>query len=102
MMNSTRTCLVGCFLGSLATSAFAQNDDAASPVSSAPDGQYAVMRGVQGPAGMLSARILLDVNMSTDSIGKPISLVPDLYYGVTDRLQIGLLHDGPMDWQARP
>jgi hypothetical protein len=102
MMNSTRTCLVGCLLGALATSAFAQNGDNVSPVSSAPDGQYAVMRGVQGPAGMLSMRLLLDVNMSADNIGKPISLVPDLYYGVTDKLQIGLLHDGPMGWQARP
>lgn len=102
MMNSTRTCLVGCFLGSLATSAFAQNSDNVSPVSSAPDGQYAVMRGVQGPAGMLAVRLLLDVNMSADNIGKPISLAPDLYYGVTDKLQIGLLHDGPMGWQARP
>jgi hypothetical protein len=102
MMNSTRTCLIGCFLGSLATSAFAQNGDDASPASSAPAGEYAVMRGVQGPAGMLSARLLLDINMSADNVGKPISLVPDLYYGVTDKLQLGLLHDGPMGWQSRP
>jgi hypothetical protein len=102
MMNSTRTCLVGGLLGALATSAFAQNGDDAAPVSSAPDGQYAVMRGVQSPSGMLSARLLLDVNMSADHLGKPISLAPDLYYGVTDKLQLGLLHDGPMGWQAQP
>jgi hypothetical protein len=102
MMNSTRTCLVGCLLGALATPALAQNGDGTAPVSSAPDGQYAVMRGVQGPAGMLSARLLVDVNMSADLVGKPISLAPDLYYGVTDKLQLGLLHDGPMGWQARP
>ncbi|HET7506332.1 MAG TPA: hypothetical protein VFK02_35175 [Kofleriaceae bacterium] len=68
----------------------------------APAGQYAVMRGVQGPAGMVSARILLDVNLSTDAAGEPISLAPDLYYSVTDALQLGLLHEGPMGWQARP
>jgi hypothetical protein len=71
-------------------------------VSRAPDGQYAVMRGIQGPAGMVSARILLDINLSSDFVGKPISLAPDLYYSVSDKLQIGLLHEGPMGWQARP
>ncbi|HMG20574.1 MAG TPA: hypothetical protein VK607_04625 [Kofleriaceae bacterium] len=103
MTKATRTCLIGCVLGSLATPAFADdvNDDI-PPVSQAPDGQYAVMRGVQGPAGMVSARILLDINLSADRVGKPISLAPDLYYSVTDRLQLGLLHEGPMGWQARP
>ena len=102
MMNSTRACLVGCLLGALATSAFAQNGDDVPPVTGAPDGQYAVMRGVQGPAGMFSARLLLDVNLSADKVGNPISLVPDLYYSATDTLQFGVVHDGPMGWQARP
>ena len=97
----TRTCLIGCVLGVLAPSAFADDEDV-PPVSSAPDGQYAVMRGVQGPAGMLAARILLDINLSTDLAGKPISLAPDIYYSVTDKLQLGLLHEGPMGWQAKP
>jgi len=100
MMNFTRACLVGCALGTLATPAFA--DDDGSPVSNEPAGQYAVLRGVQGPAGMLSARLLLDINLSASQVGKPISLAPDLYYGVTDKLQLGLLHDGPMGWQTRP
>ena len=102
MMNLTRTCLIACVLGSLAVPAFADHDEDVPPVSSAPDGQYAVMRGVQGPAGMLSARILLDINLSADLAGKPISLAPDLYYSATDKLQFGLLHEGPMGWQARP
>jgi len=33
-------------------------------------------------------------------VGKPCQ--PDLYYGVTDKLQLGFVHDGPMGWQARP
>jgi hypothetical protein len=99
--NATRTWLVGCVLASLVTPALADGDEG-SPVSNAPAGQYAVLRGVQGPAGMLSARILLDINLSADKVGKPISLAPDLYYGVTDTLQLGLLHDGPMGWQTRP
>lgn len=99
MMNSTRICLIGCVVGSFAAPAEA---DDAGDVSHAPDGQYAVMRGVQGPAGMVAARILLDINLSADRVGKPISLAPDLYYSATDRLQLGIVHDGPMGWQARP
>jgi hypothetical protein len=95
-------CLVGCFLASLATPAFAQDGDDVPPVSNAPAGQYAVMRGVQAPAGMLSARLLLGINLSTDNVGKPISLAPDLYYGVSDTLQLGLVHQGPLGWQGRP
>jgi hypothetical protein len=102
MMNITRTCLITCVLGSLAVPAYADDAEDVPPVSRAPDGQYAVMRGVQGPAGMLSARILLDINLSADLAGKPISLAPDLYYSATDKLQFGLLHEGPMGWQARP
>lgn len=97
----TRMCLIGGVLGSLAIPASADDDDEEA-ASRAPDGQYAVMRGVQGPAGMVSARILLDINLSSDRVGKPISLAPDLYYSATDQLQFGLLHEGPMGWQARP
>lgn len=102
MMRFTSACLIGCLLGSFATSAFAQGVDDVPPVTSAPDGQYAVMRGVQGPAGMVSARVLLDINVSADNVGNPVSLAPDLYYSATDTLQLGLVHQGPMGWQARP
>jgi hypothetical protein len=97
MMNPNRIWM-GCILTMFATPAWAEPDDAAN----APDGQYAVMRGIQGPAGMVSARILLDINLSSDLAGKPVSLAPDLYYSATDKLQLGLLHEGPMGWQARP
>src|ERR1044071_2827536 len=102
MMNIKRKCLIACVHGTMAAPALADHTEDVPPVTSAPDGQYAVMRGVQGPAGMVGARILLDINLSTDLAGKPISLAPDLYYSVTDKLQLGLLHEGPMGWQARP
>lgn len=98
----TRTYLIGCVLGAMATPALADPDDDIPPVTTAPDGQYAVIRGIQGPKGMLSARLMLDINLSDGAAGEPISIVPDLYYSVTDRLQLGLLHSGPMGWQARP
>jgi hypothetical protein len=72
------------------------------PVSEARSGLYAVRRGVQGPAGLFHSRILLHMNTSSDLVGKPISLAPDFYYGVTDSLQLGLLHNLPMGWLTRP
>ena len=65
-------------------------------------GRVAVRRGVQGPAGLFTARLLLLVNASKDNFGKPTSLAPDLYYSISDTVQIGLLHTGPMGWQSRP
>jgi hypothetical protein len=72
------------------------------PVSSAPPGEEAVQRGVQGPAGLFHSRILLHINTSKNQGAKPISLAPDLYYAVTDSVQIGLLHNLPMGWLTRP
>jgi hypothetical protein len=72
------------------------------PVSGAPMGKVAVKRGVQGPEGLITARINLLINASKDSFGKPTSLAPDLYYSVTDTVQLGILHTGPMGWQTLP
>jgi len=72
------------------------------PVSGAPMGRVAVRRGVQGPAGLLTLRLNLLVNASTGTFGKPTSLSPDIYYAISDTVQIGLLHTGPMGWQTTP
>src|SRR3954468_10390504 len=72
------------------------------PVSGAPMGKVAVRRGVQGPAGLLTLRVNLLVNASEGSFGKPTSLAPDIFYALSDTVQIGLLHTGPMGWQTVP
>jgi hypothetical protein len=72
------------------------------PVTSAPSGLLAARRGVQGPEGLFHSRVLLHINTSKDAVAKPISLAPDFYYGVTDSLQLGLLHNKPMGWLTRP
>lgn len=95
-----RASILGLCLASLTGVAVA--DDDVDPVSDEADGLVAVQRGVQSPGGMLSARLTLAVNMSADLVGKPISLAPDIYYGVSDRLQLGIVHTGPMGWQSRP
>jgi hypothetical protein len=65
-------------------------------------GRVAVRRGVQGPAGLFTARLNLLVNASKGTFGKPTSFAPDLFYSVTDNVQIGLVHTGPMGWQSLP
>lgn len=72
------------------------------PVSEAPMGRLAVRRGVQGPAGLFTARLNLLVNASKGTFGAPTSLAPDLYYSVSDTVQIGLVHTLPMGWQSLP
>jgi hypothetical protein len=72
------------------------------PVSDAPPGQESVQRGVQGPEGMLHARVLLHMNTSSDRVGEPISLAPDLYYAFSDTFQAGIVHNLPMGWLTRP
>jgi hypothetical protein len=72
------------------------------PVSGQAMGRVAVSRGVQAPGGLFTARVLLLVDASKDSFGEPTSLAPDLFYAVSDTVQIGLLHTGPMGWQSRP
>jgi hypothetical protein len=71
-------------------------------VSGQPMGRVAVSRGVQAPGGLFTARVLLLVDASKGSFGEPTSLAPDLFYAVSDTVQIGLLHTGPMGWQSRP
>jgi hypothetical protein len=72
------------------------------PVSGAPMGKVAVRRGVQGPEGLVTLKLLLLVDASKGHFGKPTSLAPDLFYSITDTVQIGLLHTLPMGWQTEP
>src|SRR4029077_7730562 len=89
-------------LGATAHAEVEEGSNNVPPVSGQPMGKVAVRRGVQGPGGLFTARVLLLVNASKDNFGKPTSLAPDLYYSVSDTVQIGLLHTGPMGWQSRP
>ena len=79
-----------------------QSGNDVPPVSGAPMGEVAVRRGVQGPAGLFTARLSLLINASKDSFGKPTSFAPDFYYSFTDTVQLGLVHTLPMGWQTLP
>lgn len=44
------------------------------------------------PKGTLFIEAFVGLNLSKDLVGKPISLSPDIWYGVTDDLTLGLVH----------
>jgi hypothetical protein len=85
-----------------ASAAVEEGGGSVPPVSDAPMGKVAVRRGVQGPEGLVTLRLLLLVNASKGAFGKPTSLAPDLYYSLSDTVQIGVLHTLPMGWQTEP
>lgn len=80
----------------------------ASDTSMAPAGvaggvsQSLVARGVQGAAGSITIHTLVGIEMSKSAVGKPFSIAPDIFYGVNDKLQVGLVHNGPLGWQTTP
>ncbi|MFT3694366.1 MAG: hypothetical protein QM831_14560 [Kofleriaceae bacterium] len=46
------------------------------------------------PKGKLLLNVFLPIDLSTDAVGKPIDLSPDIWYGATDDLSVGLVHSG--------
>ena len=80
--------VVGGCLATLAGPALA--DDDVAPVSTAPDGGDAVRRGVQGPEGMLAARVTLasgGLSALGDTLQVPIGLGP--VHSFTPHIDVG-------------
>lgn len=74
--------------------------DATAPATTDPapatDGAAATTSPITvvGKGKILIAGSTLNVNMSTDAVAKPISIAPSVWYGVSDKLAVGLTHDG--------
>jgi hypothetical protein len=50
-------------------------------------------RPLTNPKGMIEIRgNTVQLNLSKDAVGKPVSLAPAIYYGITDSLTVGLTH----------
>ncbi|WP_428261318.1 hypothetical protein [Haliangium sp.] len=47
------------------------------------------------PKGTLLAQGFIEVNLSADNVIKPVSLSPDIWYGLNDDLSLGLVHSAP-------
>jgi hypothetical protein len=92
-MLAKTTALVAVVLGaslSIARADADPNGAGAAPMSSAaadngPD-QLVL------PKGRLLLDAYLEINLSNNLAGKPISIAPDLWYGVNDDLTVGLVH----------
>ncbi len=46
------------------------------------------------PKGRLVLDAFIGISLSTDLVGKPFSISPDVWYGVSDDLTVGLVHSG--------
>ena len=45
----------------------------------------------------------VNIHMSKELVGKPISFAPSVWYGVNDKITVGLTHDGgTTQWSPRP
>jgi hypothetical protein len=45
----------------------------------------------------------LNINLSSDAVAKPVFLAPSIYYGVNEKLSVGVTHDsGTTVWTPRP
>ncbi len=56
-----------------------------------------------GKGRLVIAGSTVNINMSAGAVGKPISLAPSVWYGISDKLSIGLTHDGgTTSWSPRP
>ncbi|MBN2575471.1 MAG: hypothetical protein JXP73_12980 [Deltaproteobacteria bacterium] len=46
------------------------------------------------PGGKLFVEAFLELSLSKDAVFKPVSLAPDVWYGINDDLTLGLVHSG--------
>lgn len=95
----------GLMATSLATTARAQDPQPAVGAEAAAlpaSGSYTketwpselVRRPITLGGGMIQIALPVAASLSADQVGKPIGVAPDIYYGVTDDLMVGLTHSG--------
>lgn len=69
----------------------------AAPQETAPTAEpvtTAVERQLTLPGGKVFVDAFIEINLSKDFAFKPVSLAPDVWYGVSDDLTLGLVHSG--------
>lgn len=48
--------------------------------------------GLTTPAGKIRVNAVLGISLMEEAIAKPLALAPDVFYGVNDKLEVGLAH----------
>ncbi|HUJ62905.1 MAG TPA: hypothetical protein VLX92_30590 [Kofleriaceae bacterium] len=72
--------------------ATARADEPAEAPAPAPATAPAPTEQLTLPKGKIVIDAFLEINLSSNAVGKPVSLAPDIWYGVTDDLTVGLVH----------
>src|SRR5215831_12535101 len=62
------------------------NDKPAVTAEAKPSGRMTL------PGGTFYINGVVETNLASGATGKPISLAPDLWYGASDKLTLGLVH----------
>jgi hypothetical protein len=78
----------------LQTTAFAQSADEPPPPPPAATGETDAIAGehMTMPAKRALLHVALEINLSSNAVFKPFSISPDIWYGVNDKLTVGLVH----------
>lgn len=56
------------------------------------DDMAAAPMGLTVPKGKIDVSVGIGINLSKELVAKPITIVPDLFYGVSDKLDVGVGH----------
>jgi hypothetical protein len=62
--------------------------------SSAATGDVATVGRMTLPGGKVLINAIVEANLGSGAVGKPFSIAPDLWYGWSDKLTLGLTHSG--------
>ena len=65
----------------------------ASPARAAPDD--IVSRPLVLAPGEVAAELVVEINAAPSYLGRPLSLAPDVWWGVAQRFTVGLIHSDP-------
>jgi hypothetical protein len=72
------------------------------PAAEEDDGDTGAGMGLTVPKGKIDVSVAIGVNLSKDKVAKPITIAPDIFYGVSDKLDVGVAHSayGLAGWWA--
>lgn len=90
--------LLGLVLG-LPAAAWAQDSTVTTPTLEGTTSEYPkefINRPNTLHAGMVELHLHLIASLSKDAVFKPFVLAPHVHYGVTDKLQIGIVHNSSL------
>jgi hypothetical protein len=73
-----------------------EGEVAATTTETAATAEGAMAEGppMIAPKGKIRVDVSIGVNLSKELVAKPITITPDVFYGVSDKLEVGVAHSG--------